>query len=163
MSIDLIIVIPLPPRGKGAATPGAHGGMVKHAATRQWENSIAALAAYQMPRALIAEAVQVDILAVFARTQDLAKVYATGKPKHPVGLIPNTNKPDIDNIRKSAQDALKAHWSDDKLVVVGKTAKAWCELHGKPRLVLRIRSVGPDWLRGMTPLVEAKWGDRRDV
>ena len=115
--------------------------MVKDNSTRKWESQFALVAAAMMPKTMLTEAVWVDIAAIFDRPQAMLFQYKkTGLYKFPEGLIRFTSKPDIDNIRKSVQDAMKAHWTDDRLVCIGKTVKAYREITGKPRVSVRIRT-----------------------
>jgi Holliday junction resolvase RusA-like endonuclease len=148
--MDIRIRVDMVPKGKASpravlAHGGKHAMIHKDEKTRKWENDFAALASKQMPAQQIDFPVRVDILAVFPRTKPLLKIFKkTGAPKYPAGLIPFVQKPDRDNIEKSVQDALKVHWTDDKLVAWGETIKAYAELDGKPRVVVRIRSVAKD-------------------
>ncbi len=149
--MDIRVTIPIPPHGKGAprATLGrkktASGveyfpKMRKHDPTREWEKKFAQAVAFMLPRRLPSTALWVDIAAIFDRTKELCFIYKrTGLPKYSPGLIPYPQKPDLDNVRKAVQDALRAHWDDDKLVCLGKTVEAYRELNGKPRVSIRIR------------------------
>jgi Holliday junction resolvase RusA-like endonuclease len=149
-TMDIRIRVDMVPKGKASpravlAHGGKHAMIHKDEKTRKWENDFAIQASNQMPAQQITCPVRVDILAVFPRTKPMLKIFVkTGAPKYPTGLIPFVQKPDRDNIEKSVQDALKVHWTDDKLVTWGETIKAYVELDGKPRVVVRIRSVAND-------------------
>lgn len=86
--------------------------------------AMAATAAFEgVP--VITGGVRIDILAVFPRTGKISK----GQP----GLVFKVNKPDIDNVTKAILDGLQGRWTDDCLVAIGETAKAYAEMDGQSR------------------------------
>lgn len=134
--IDVCIEVPLPPRGKDRPRMTRGGIVYTPAATKRWESTLALMAADLMPVDIIDEPVRVDVLAVMPRPKRLLR---RGDPD---GLIWAPVRPDSDNILKALLDGLKGCWRDDCLVVAGTTLKVYAERTGRPRMLVRVRSVG---------------------
>ncbi len=149
--MDITLNIPLPPVAKGRprAVPGPAGRprMVTPTKTRSFEASVALVASEKAPRDIIEGPVRVDILAVMPRPKRLDQ----GK-RHPTGLVWAPVRPDADNIRKAVLDGLQTLWRDDAQVVAGDTVKVYAERLGRPRVVVRIRTLTPG---SILDLVEA--------
>jgi Holliday junction resolvase RusA-like endonuclease len=130
-----------------------HARVFTPAETRKWEADLAMMAQASLPPGRISGPIRVDILAVFARTKELAFRYKDGRWKHGEEMIWHTSKPDGDNIRKAVLDALRSFWGDDAQVVCGEMLKAWAEADGRARVVVRIRSINQFYR--VTPTWEA--------
>ena len=64
------------------------------------------------------------------------------RKKDPVGPIPHTAKPDVDNLWKSTADALSGlAWRDDSQVCRTKAAKFYAEKDGTPRVEIVIAAM----------------------
>ena len=141
--IDILLVAPLPPKGKGRPRIGVvagHAHAFTPAETRRWEAQLAALAQAQLPAAILDGPLRLDVLAVFPRTQELlAQSKRTGAWKHGEGLIFHASRPDLDNVCKAVLDALKSFWRDDACVSTLNASKVYAEATGRPRVVVRIR------------------------
>ena len=142
--IDVLIEAPLPPRGKDRPRMSRNGHVYTPAATKNWEASLAMMAQSKLPETIIEGPVRVDILAIHPRPKYMLKVYKTGQAKYPRGLIWHTTTPDGDNTRKAVLDSLKAFWRDDSQVIAGDTVKAYAEIDGRPRVVVRIQTDLPE-------------------
>jgi len=163
-NFDIRITVPMHPKGKKSPRAGTvtnrttgkvKATIFKDTSTRKWEDTFAVVAAAYMPKVMLTGPLWVDIAAVFDRPKYmLFKYKRTGKYKYPTGLIPHDVKPDSDNVRKSVQDALKAHWSDDKLICIGETVKSYREIDGKPRVSVRIREASPEDVKCAVYVIE---------
>ncbi|HYF77350.1 MAG TPA: RusA family crossover junction endodeoxyribonuclease [Symbiobacteriaceae bacterium] len=74
----------------------------------------------------------------------LARPARLMRKRDPEGPVPHTSRPDLDNLYKSVQDALKGVlWKDDSQIVgYGLDhGKAYHEKDGRPRLELTLYSV----------------------
>jgi Holliday junction resolvase RusA-like endonuclease len=141
--LDVVFEIPIEPRGKGrprVVSNGARGGVhaFTPAATKRWESVIALAAAPHMPTKILDEPLSVDLLLVLKRPKRLMR------KADPAGFLWAPTKPDADNCRKLALDAMSSFWRDDAIVVAGSTYKVYAEKEGRPRIVMRIRSVDAD-------------------
>lgn len=152
----MLFSVPVEPKGKPRAMPvrmGKSVRMVKTKDARQWADTLAQYAALHLPRELITEPVRVDIVAIHRRPAYMSKRDRSGQLKFSSGLIPCKKKPDIDNIVKHVYDALRRFWSDDCLVVDGRSAKLYSEIDGEPRIVIRVQSISglesDPWLKNM--------------
>lgn len=141
--IDIPFVVPIVPRGQpsirarafidpATKKPVASTYQPKEAA--QWKSDLAVYAEQFRPAQPIDAPIRLDLLAVMPRPKSKMR------RADPPGLIECLSKPDIDNIRKAVQDALKTWWRDDALICAGQSLKAYAEKDGFPRLVLRVRS-----------------------
>lgn len=148
--VDIKITVTIPPKPKPSVGGTAGGHRFKETNAARWEYLINRRAEEEMPDAPLDGPMRVDILAVIARPQYMAKQYKrdnrkqgikAGDYKYPVGLIWHESKPDEDNVRKAVKDGLASHWRDDCIVCYGATLKAYAEIGGKPRIVVRIRSL----------------------
>lgn len=141
MSVDVCIVVPMAPHGKGRGRivrVGRFSRIATPEATRRWETEFAEHAAKLLPAEPLEGPVRVDILAVFPRPQSLMR------RKDRDGFVWHTSRPDADNVAKSVLDGLKRHWRDDSQVVQCETVKVYAEKNGLPRTVVRVRTVEPD-------------------
>ena len=134
--IDVCFEVPLPPRGKDRPRVTRSGHAYTPKETKRWESALAMMAQAHLPRTILDEPLRLDVLAVLPRPRRLLR------KRDPDGLIWAPVKPDRDNIEKAVQDALKAFWRDDALVVCGEPLKVYAEREGRPRVVVRIRSAG---------------------
>ncbi len=67
------------------------------------------------------------------------------RKKDPVGPIPHTAKPDVDNLWKSTADALSGiAWRDDGQVCLTRASKWYAEKNGVPRVEIEIAKVRED-------------------
>jgi Holliday junction resolvase RusA-like endonuclease len=165
--MDIRIKVDMVPHGKAVeitvqkTNKGRSFGSLKRTdETEAWESEFARLIAHQLPSYQLDFPVRIDISAVFPRPKYMCKVFKrTGRPKYAPGLLPFPKKPDWDNVVKSVQDSLKAHWTDDQLVTWGeviesfveldlsrvdKSGNDWIAAQLKPRITLRLRSVAQD-------------------
>jgi len=155
---DVTIAVPMLPRQQDrirarAVTAGGKtfAKTYQETGSSEWKERLAHAVSRQLD-AVLEGPIRIDILLVWPRTKALSKVFARPRPggygpdkraKYPVGLLPKTTIPDRDNCEKAVLDALKPFWQDDKLVCLGETVKAWAELGGLGRVVIRLQSVAP--------------------
>ena len=161
--IDVTFSVPMEPKAKARAVPvkaGRYVRMVKDRGTRQWEATLAQIAALHLPEKVIENNVRVDVLAVLTRPAYMRKKNRKGEYKFGTGLLMCGKRPDIDNLRKSVMDALKPFWVDDCLVVDGRTVKCYAELDGRARVVVRIRSTEVSLDDGFLSELEVSGGPR---
>jgi Holliday junction resolvase RusA-like endonuclease len=136
MTFDVLIEVPLPPKGKGRPRATRTGRVYTPAETRRWETTLAMMAAERLPEVVLEGPLRVDVLAVLPRPKRLLR------KSDPDGLLWAPAKPDTDNVVKALLDALKAFWRDDAQVVELVAHKVYAERDGRPRMVIRIRSAG---------------------
>lgn len=145
------------PMGKGrarAVNAGKHARVYTPTATANWEHFaagelrtawVAFISAYHDEPAAPAEGpLGLEIVAVFPRTADLLKVgKRTGMHKHPTHRLPYSQKPDADNIAKSACDALQKAGVvlDDKLIAVLTIGKHYAAIGEPPHVEIRLWSL----------------------
>lgn len=137
--VDVTLDIPMEPqpkaRPRARVLPSGVATIYTPASTRKWEATVASLAAMQLPGTIIEGPVRVDVLAVMSRPKRLLR------RNDPDGLVWAPTRPDGDNIRKAVLDALAPFWRDDAQVVCGDTLKVYAEKAGRPRTVVRIRTM----------------------
>lgn len=139
MSLDVTIIVPLVPIGKGRPRFGRTRTGITVAytpeKTRTWEAAFRELVAAHLPATPIEGPVAVDVDAVLARPASLCR------RKDPGGLMWAPQKPDLDNVLKSVLDGLARHLRDDKQVVRTCVTKLYAEKDGLPRTVVRVREL----------------------
>jgi len=119
-----------------------HG--VKDAATRSYETRLAVALLGKLDGLMLLEGpLQLDILAIFKRPKKINKAVKAwcdekGLPHGPNSRVWCPRKPDIDNIRKSVQDAMKTVWRDDAQVVAGLTLKAYGREGERPSITIAL-------------------------
>jgi Holliday junction resolvase RusA-like endonuclease len=97
-----------------------------------WDAAVSGFDPDELAALVLARAVRVDVLAVAPRPQRLRRRC------DPPGLLWRPAKPDADNVRKLALDALQGRpFARDQIVVAGDTLSAYAERDGVPRTVLR--------------------------
>lgn len=136
--LDVLLEIPLAPKSKNKVRTAVKSGRVivfRDKGDRSWAQAFAEIASSYLPKEIIDEPVRVDILAVLPRPATLMR------KRDPDGLVWHGKRPDEENLRKAVKDALKSFWRDDSLVCFGTTIKVCAEKTGRPRTVVRIRSV----------------------
>ncbi len=150
--VDVCVTIDIEPKGKRPpqTVEITRGGKkhlvrgVKDQMSRNYEMQLAASFAMELPEFDTLEGpVMLHILAVHKRPKTLSK-----KVRHHMAylglsvksdrLVWRPSKPDIDNIRKSVQDALKAHWGDDSQVVLGTSIKAYGREGDRSYIMIRL-------------------------
>jgi len=84
-----------------------------------------------------------EIVAVFPRTADLAKRLKSGAYKHPTCRLPYVQKPDADNVAKSACDALQHAGviGDDKQIALLTIGKHYAMIGELPHVEIRLWSM----------------------
>lgn len=114
--------------------------------TRDYERKIAEWARDALPSAPIDGPLLLEVWAFFPRPERLM-----GR-KHPNGPVLHDKRPDLDNIDKAIQDAIKRHLRDDAQFCDLELHKRYTERNGLPRVCLRILQVTeetaaavPDW------------------
>ncbi len=152
--IDIQFRVDLVPRGKQAAQRGRGGWVFKPTATRNWESAVAATAAQHIKTDKIIEGpVLVSILAVLPRPDTRRKNNRKRLLKwSPYRHWAHDYKPDIDNIRKSVQDSLKAFWKDDKQVVIAVSAKVVADFDERPHIVVGLKTINSKVMRALKEL-----------
>lgn len=137
--IDLVITIPMKPRGKQrprATARGKHARVYTPKQTRTFEAEFADHARRQMPAEKLDGLLRIDIVAFIHRPKRLER------KKDPDGPIFCGVAPDADNILKSAIDALQGFMvGTDAMVAHAQCTKLYTERGGKPRMLVRIRSL----------------------
>lgn len=134
---SIVFTVPLAPKGKRSIRV-ASGRAYLHGDTRNYMGAVAFFAGAAIKEPLEGP-LRVDILAVMPRPKRLRTTWKrTGEPRHWPGFIWCPQKPDKDNIEKAIYDGMSSCWTDDKQVVAGETLKVYSELHGKPRVVVRV-------------------------
>ena len=153
--MDICVSVEIEPTGKKTPTTMTirdkktgqpirqlHG--LKDKRTRKNEKDLRTALEAELPEfPLLEGAVVLHILAVHKRPKTLSKevksiMKALDLPIKPDRLVWCLKPPDIDNIRKSVQDALKAIWRDDKQVVLGTTLKAYGRVGDRPYIMIRL-------------------------
>lgn len=169
-------MIPMAPEGKKTGRPFAQGKRVmvdgqravinprarvtKHEATDDFEKNLARAICDRLPSGLVGDGSPLGVDYLFVRERPKRRPPRIPREAWGPGLVWCDAKPDWDNMVKSAQDALfKAigrTFGDDARVVLGRGAKAYAELGGHPRLVIRLRdtlpslALPPPWLSHLT-------------
>lgn len=137
---DEVFCVEIEPMGKKSVRFG-NGHSYKHPDQRKWEKEFANQARIHLPDKPLDGPVRLDFLAVFPRPQYMLFRYKkSGLFKYPKGLIWYDKKPDSDNVRKSIKDAMKDFWTDDCKVVFGASLKAYAEIGGSARILVRLRA-----------------------
>jgi len=152
----------MPAKRKDGTVEILHG--VKNANTRHYEAMLRTLILAQLPpnMPVIETPVMLHFLAVHLRPKAIPKPVrdwhrAQGLPCGPENRLWCPKTPDLDNIRKSIQDALKPRWTDDKLVVAGLALKVYGAEGEPPKLIIRLTDILPPvhYLAAMFGLVDA--------
>jgi len=115
--------------GKRAITPPK---------TLKFEQTFAVFAAEFEPDEPIDEPVAVSFAFYLPRPKRLMR------KRDPDGAVPCGKRPDIDNLCKSALDAMARWWRDDSLVVRLVASKFYAEKLGKPRIEVRVMGANDD-------------------
>tara|TARA_Y100001963_G_scaffold20259_1_gene25787 strand:- start:542 stop:1081 length:540 start_codon:yes stop_codon:yes gene_type:complete len=135
-TIDIVITIPMKPRGKQRPRSGRGGRMYTPKGTRDFENEIQEHAARQMPSDKLKGLLRIDVVAFIQRPKRLMR------RTDPDGPIYCGVTPDEDNILKGVQDALQLFMEgSDAVVAHGQCSKFYTSRQGKPRMIVRIRSL----------------------
>lgn len=102
---------------------------------RTWRSSFIAFALSARPAEPMTGALVLDTLVVLPRPANKCR------RKDPDGLIWAPVYPDRDNAEKIINDALTkgGFWTDDRVVVDGRTVKVYHEKGGRPRIELWLR------------------------
>jgi len=141
------------PHGKGrpkAASIGGHARVYTPSATREWEHFAAAelraawagLAAEFRPD--VTGPIGLEIVAVFERTKPLLEQFRDGRYKRPTCRLPFVQKPDADNVAKSACDALEKAgvFADDKAIALLTVGKHYAMIGELPHVEIRLWGMG---------------------
>ena len=141
IGIDLVLHIPMAPRGKGrpraTVRPGSkHAHIYTPKKTRSYEEDFAAYAARQMPSEKLSGLLRIDVVAFIHRPKRLQR------KRDPDGPLYCPKTPDSDNILKSAIDGLARFFEGtDAMVARCGCLKVYAERGGSPRMLVRIRSL----------------------
>jgi len=130
-------IIPGPPVGKGrprATLRGGHIKMYSPKGSAEWERAAAMLARSCWKDAPLDEPCSIDVVAVMHRPKRLCR-----KRDSPLRL-PCTSKPDLDNIVKSAMDALTMAGvlRDDSCVVRISASKFYSSMQEGPSVEITL-------------------------
>jgi Holliday junction resolvase RusA-like endonuclease len=147
--MDIRLTVEIEPKGKKSPqTMRTKQGVmlhgVKNKETRSYEGMLRTLILSKLPPMKMLEGpVMLHFLSVARRPKTVPKDVrdyhkAHGLPCGPENRLWCPRTPDIDNIRKSIQDALKPRWTDDKLVVVGVSLKAYGAVGESPKIIIRL-------------------------
>lgn len=145
--IEFIATINQAPHGKGrprATSINGRARLFTPTATREWEHFAAAELRTAWASAVSAEGpLGLEIVAVFARTAALLKQDRRGAYKHPMYRLPYTQKPDADNVAKSACDALQNAGviGDDKQIALLTIGKHYAMIGELPHVEIRLWSM----------------------
>jgi len=136
-------VVPIAPRGAARNHPvviAGHASTYPDAQTVAWQQQIAFAAASVLPTTRLVGPIGVSGLALLPRPKRmLQRSKKTGQLLHAAeSLMWAPVKPDRDNIDKGVLDGLKPFWQDDAQVVNGGIAKCYCEVTGRPRVIVRV-------------------------
>jgi Holliday junction resolvase RusA-like endonuclease len=101
----------------------------------KWETAVGLLSNPHRPRTPFAGPIRLTAVFVLKRPQSLA-----GK-KHPDGRLYSIKRPDVDNLVKGLQDALKGFWEDDSQVVEMALTKVYAAKGEEPKIEITIESI----------------------
>ena len=136
--IDIVLNVPMAPRGKGRARASKGGFMYTPKKTRDFEKDLREYIRPRMPDKPIAGLLRVDVLAFIQRPKRLTR------RKDPDGPLLCGRTPDCDNILKACLDSIAVYFEQsDACVAHGQCVKFYTERTGKPRIMIRIRSIEP--------------------
>lgn len=139
--MNIVLELAITPMGKERPRLGRGRRAFTPKRTDTWMQDVGRTVKKELGRrklgALPDKPLRVDVVAVFPRL-DKHNKRKKGKLKYSAGLIYRHTAPDRDNIDKIVLDALKTVIKNDARVVVGLVAKFYCELHGGPRIIIRI-------------------------
>jgi len=142
MTLPIRMVLPIEPKAKGRGRiikRGKFASIKTPDETVVYETSLAQLAQQYMPPEPIEGLLAVSALFVFARPKYMQFRYKrTGEYKYGKGLLPHGAKPDVDNCVKALLDALKRWIPQDERVVEVTACKAYAEIGGMSRVVVRV-------------------------
>ena len=138
--MDISFTLPVDPMsiqfaGKRVMVRGGRPVFFKQKRASDWDAQIARLSAPYLPAQPLADALAVEVEFVIRRPQALM-----GK-KHYDGRLPHTKRPDIDNLQKGLQDALKAFWLDDSQIVDLHLTKWYAAKGEQPSISVRIQPI----------------------
>lgn len=97
-----------------------------------YQSTITLLARKYAPQQPLEGPISVDFIFILPRPKSLFR------KSDPAGLIPCDKRPDIDNMRKGTQDAIKGFWKDDGQIYSGETMKFYAEKDNSARIIVSI-------------------------
>jgi Holliday junction resolvase RusA-like endonuclease len=130
-------VIPLEPKslqfsGKRLMIRAGKPMFFKTSKASSYQSTITLLSRKYAPKQPLEGPIKVDFIFILPRPKNLFR------KSDPEGLIPCDKRPDIDNLRKGTQDAIKGFWKDDGQIYSGETMKFYAEKNGAARIVVNI-------------------------
>ncbi len=138
-SCRLAFVLDMEPRSvqtrvRIGVSPTGKRVMYNDASKQAYFNEIVLRARRYAPKEPFTGPLRVDLLFAFPRTLPLLRKFV------PNGLLPHAVRPDSDNCRKGATDALTlcGFWKNDSQIFTGMTTKVYVERGVKPRIEVEI-------------------------
>ena len=101
----------------------------------RWEQSVEWLAAPYRPEKPLEGALEMEVMFVLKRPKSMQ-----GK-KFSEWRIWMTKRPDVDNLQKGLQDALKGFWLDDSQIVKLHLSKCYTALNEGPKIEIKINQL----------------------
>jgi len=101
----------------------------------KWEQSIEWLTAPYRPAVLLEGALEMKVLYVLRRPKVLMA------KKHSTDRIWNIHRPDLDNLQKGLQDAIKGFWHDDAQIVRLNLGKCYAAIGEDPKIEVKINKL----------------------
>lgn len=101
----------------------------------KWEQSIEWLTAPYRPAEPLEGPLEMKVFFVLRRPKGLMA------KKHSPDRMWNVHRPDLDNLQKGLQDALKAFWKDDSQIVRLSLGKAYTAIGEEPKIEVRINKL----------------------
>ena len=139
---DILLQIPMKPRGKQRARGTVKNGRTMHytpKTTRDFERDFAEHARRQMPGKKLCGLLRIEVVAFIQRPKRLMR------KRDPEGPLYCPVTPDADNILKSCIDSLAwAMEKGDQQVARASCVKLYSEMGGQARMLIRIRSLEQD-------------------
>ena len=138
--MEIAFTLPVDPMsiqfaGKRVMVRGGRPVFFKQKRASDWDTQIARLSAPYLPAQPFAGALYMEVTFVIRRPKALM-----GK-RHPDGRIAHTKRPDIDNLQKGLQDALKAFWVDDSQIADLHLTKWYAAKDEEPSIRVRIQPI----------------------
>ena len=138
--MEIAFTLPVDPMsiqfaGKRVMVRAGRPVFFKQKRASNWDALIARLSAPYLPAQPFTGALYMDVTFVVRRPQALM-----GK-KHPPGRIPHLKRPDIDNLQKGLQDALKAFWVVDSQIADLHLTKWYAAKNEEPSIRVRIQPI----------------------
>lgn len=135
----IAFTLPLDPHsvqhgGKRVAVINGKPRFFKTKKAASWANAVGLCANRYRPSQPFSCPVKLCVTFVIRRPQSL------GGKKYPEGRLPAPKRPDLDNLQKGLQDALKGFWEDDSQIVELSLKKVYSAKGEEPKIEVEIHT-----------------------